>query len=1328
MSKLYINRQIRLGDEVITEAQLLQRSSLIIVLAEPGAGKSDLLGYLAALLNTKSVRASRFRTAAYVPIKGPLVIDAMDEVARVGENQLNDIVEKARANHKGTVIFASRSGEWEKARTNFVEDCFGKQPDIARLEAFSEEEQKRLFEDRFPKEYFERFTAEVHRFDLSPLLGNPEFFQLFGFAYQESKGRFSSKVQIYTDAARRLAHESNTDRSTRGKLDVSAIVKQAGTVFVRLLLSGASGVSLREKIDDRNYPYVEIVAKELNGGFAGLLDSRLLKPSSDENEHEPVHRVVAEYLAAQYLAERMGDPGDRISVKRCLAIIAPNCVVRDELRGLLGWLAALGGDEVQKASIAIDPYAVLANGDPAQLLPHNKLLLIERLQKITEVDPYFRRSDEWRSFNVGQFFSEEIVHALRPLLASREETHLRGLIMELIAGTSAVENLHPDLVTLTLDARAKKYERLLAIKLLMSLDNLDISPITRPLLDECSPASLEILTRVVNERGTTELSPGYVIELLRSLAMLYPDTGLERRSHGMSRYFLKVFFRKFPGEGIAEYLDELTYDIQCRCSPKRVYSCECRYGISKIVGGLLDRYFEVENGQYDPARVWNWTKNLRFPRPIRMEDSASTRVLSENHALRQEIHKIALSGSTTIEECNEIQRQFYFSHAHAGLRFKANDIGIIVKRAFEQNQVPLWESFWRPHNVWSEMKGPDDHRAKMRGQAREEPEFMRVWARCNSAAKRLARENRRHWANRSKRYALQEAEAKVRNLEHLRDNRAQIERGQHWHWLETFAYHYIHEPEKFDEIVDDMDTVHCALRNCFPFLANHVPTLNDLSRRKGTNIAAVLHAASVLRWREAGALDDIEVKILRVVKTESGSSEGVSVEEAQAFDAELNRLLFNGKAEIEQFARDYIEPSLSLSDNAPTNVDWLERKSPFEALRATLPLEWLQRFPNMPRHAETYLFKMAVRYAPSADVRGLIAARVQQYLPEPIPGSSQSTHDRRNYWLMNCFFHDNDDRVWNILQADKNTLLRIAARSDIFTDNDEMKALSLSADKYYKILDAFVEEWTKVELPSIYGTGDPPDEAAYRFMREIPWRIGRDQPKKALVVLDKLLGDTRFTDYRNDLLTVRAEVVRKEAHRDYRAPSPAEVSALLEKRSVASVEDMRAFIVETLTEIESQIRQAETDTLNTFYSNGKHVDENTARNRLVEALRGYMTANRLSVVIEHHLAQGKRCDFTVTEMIEGRRRLLTIEVKGQWHPALFTAAAEQLATRYSSNPDAEQQGIYLVLWFGPSEKVAGRKNTAYKTPEELRMAIIESMPLELQARIDVQVINLSRSS
>jgi hypothetical protein len=96
-------------------------------------------------------------------------------------------------------------------------------------------------------------------------------------------------------------------------------------------------------------------------------------------------------------------------------------------------------------------------------------------------------------------------------------------------------------------------------------------------------------------------------------------------------------------------------------------------------------------------------------------------------------------------------------------------------------------------------------------------------------------------------------------------------------------------------------------------------------------------------------------------------------------------------------------------------------------------------------------------------------------------------------------------------------------------------------------------------------------------------------------------------------------------------------------------------------------------------------------------------------------------------MIERRRRLLVVEAKGQWHPEVFSAASAQLNARYANHQDAEEQGIYLVFWFGPETKVADRVRHGIATAAELRERIVDKMPPELRGRIDVVVLDLSRA-
>jgi hypothetical protein len=93
---------------------------------------------------------------------------------------------------------------------------------------------------------------------------------------------------------------------------------------------------------------------------------------------------------------------------------------------------------------------------------------------------------------------------------------------------------------------------------------------------------------------------------------------------------------------------------------------------------------------------------------------------------------------------------------------------------------------------------------------------------------------------------------------------------------------------------------------------------------------------------------------------------------------------------------------------------------------------------------------------------------------------------------------------------------------------------------------------------------------------------------------------------------------------------------------------------------------------------------------------------------------------------------IPIEVKGQWHPALWHAADTQLDRLYSSDWRADRRGIYLVLWFGdvaaPSKKLKrpGDGSPLPRTPEELRIALIDRSKAAREGRVKVFVLDVAR--
>ncbi|MEO1950416.1 hypothetical protein, partial [Thioclava sp.] len=590
-TELYIPRSLNAEENTYSEAALLAASRFIVVLAEPGAGKTRLMESLAHQLCAPLVTANRYVHTGSKASGVPLLIDAFDELAKIDASGIYKILAAAHAAEPTHLVISSRSSEWDNAATIAFKEFFGETPIIARLLEFTEHEQQKVFEHHHPNEDFSAFQAEVARFDLEPLLPNPQFLKLFADAYIESGRKFIDKKSIFSQALERLAKEANsTIRSVGPELTPIQKVKATSEVFAKLLLSGAEGVATSETSEDGLYPFLRTLLSDHSAKKA-ILATRMFKPGDSIDTHRPVHKIIAEYAAADYLTKRIADPTDSISIEKCLPIIAPNSTVRDELRGLLGWMASLGNTSIQKATIDLDPYAVLANGDPSQLEPNSKKALVNRLKDIERTDPYFRRGDFWRRFSVAGFFTPEVVQEIKPLLKQGADGHLRDLVLELLSGSPAVKHLTDELQALALSPQEGEHGRLMALNCLLDQgSDYDHLADMAVLFFEASQTSLKLVAKAIERRGVTAFNDQYLLCYFRVCAHLY--LGHKERFERTigERHFVKRLISQLPLSTVEILLNGLTNGLVCTCG-KQNFECDCRNGTSKIVGVLLDRFF-----------------------------------------------------------------------------------------------------------------------------------------------------------------------------------------------------------------------------------------------------------------------------------------------------------------------------------------------------------------------------------------------------------------------------------------------------------------------------------------------------------------------------------------------------------------------------------------------------------------------------------------------------------------------------------------------------------------------------------------------------------------
>lgn len=174
-SNLYIPRRLLSEGKIYSEAELLLASNYIVVLAEPGGGKTSLMGSLAKKLDTSAVTANVFVHVENNAENSPLVIDGFDELARVDNSGIHRLLAKARKANPAYVIISSRSSEWDNTSTSAFQDFLGQSPLVVRLYEFNEIEQREIFNHHVPGEDFTAFQSEVNRFDLDALLPNPQF-------------------------------------------------------------------------------------------------------------------------------------------------------------------------------------------------------------------------------------------------------------------------------------------------------------------------------------------------------------------------------------------------------------------------------------------------------------------------------------------------------------------------------------------------------------------------------------------------------------------------------------------------------------------------------------------------------------------------------------------------------------------------------------------------------------------------------------------------------------------------------------------------------------------------------------------------------------------------------------------------------------------------------------------------------------------------------------------------------------------------------------------------------------------------------------------------
>jgi len=433
----------------------------VVLLGEPGIGKSTVLDAEAAREGAPVLKVRKLVTGAHPESDVPLFLDALDEYRTDGQpsDKVYGLANAIAAAKVPCWRLSCRSEDWRKgADIAPLQDTTAGAPIVAAqllpLDHFESMAVLAALGDDAPDGFLEKAAA----LGANGFIENPLSLKLLHKAVAGGGDWPTTRYKLFKTAIRRLAHEFNDVHRWSDRRAPDDIIAAAANACLVLLASGSrafwrSNAEPPAQGDDQR---AYVTAHDL------LFDRKLLRDMFDtalfrgEGEaFEPMHRTVAEFLAGQALARAVTGDGDRaaLPLSRALAMITgEDRRPPTELRGLYAWSAthlAVRGDAAGAMRlIEADAATVLAYGDAAVFTTPARRTILANLDRN---EPYFRASAVGVTA-VGGLAGEDLASDFTAVLTGPGDgTHRLLTVLDALTTGRPVASIRPLLRTLALD-------------------------------------------------------------------------------------------------------------------------------------------------------------------------------------------------------------------------------------------------------------------------------------------------------------------------------------------------------------------------------------------------------------------------------------------------------------------------------------------------------------------------------------------------------------------------------------------------------------------------------------------------------------------------------------------------------------------------------------------------------------------------------------------------------------------------------------------------------------------------------------------------------------
>ena len=450
----------------------------VVILGDPGLGKSFLAESLEAQPNMKYCRAGKFgradRPETLIAQGERIIVDGLDEIASsTPGGAVDSVLRQLSRMGSPPFILTCRAADWNGAADRIrIEDDYGSAPVLLHLQPFSRDDARLFLSNEFPAIDAASIVDHLASRGLDGIYQNPLTLRLLGEVAHQTGTLPERRAELLERACSVMLPEKNPRHQDDSHVHRSdeELLLAAGAICATLVLCARSGVcAVPYAATPEDCVNVADVTRLPFGEAAeDALRTRLF-PADGENRSAYIHRVVAEYLGAKWLVACF-DSGR--SERRIFSLFRPGDGVPTSLRGLHAWLAHFS-PALATRCIAADPYAVLRYGDAETINLDQARALLVALTNLAEDDPYFAAED-WGRHPASALMRTELKEEILTLLAGPERNlHLSVLLLVAMAGTTLAKELSGTLTAMLFDQSRPFDERSSVANALQATDTVD---------------------------------------------------------------------------------------------------------------------------------------------------------------------------------------------------------------------------------------------------------------------------------------------------------------------------------------------------------------------------------------------------------------------------------------------------------------------------------------------------------------------------------------------------------------------------------------------------------------------------------------------------------------------------------------------------------------------------------------------------------------------------------------------------------------------------------------------------------------------------------------